>query len=255
MQRWFQEGLITHGRQKGPAIEDVILPSKTLTASERFHVYAEMYYLRLQDCLKEDFPALRALLGHHRFDEVIHEYLHAFPSAHYSLNYLGERLPRHLARQKKISKLAVDVARVEVAMSQVFDEARCPELTLEQLQAFPQDRFDDAKLPTIRALRLLELGHAVNPLITAARGEEPLPAAKRQKSWLAVYRKNLQVVRMDLSRPMFVLLEALSKGKTLAAAIRACRRVYDGPKDALQGQVFRWFGEFRKEGLFSGIRL
>src|SRR5204862_3776547 len=64
-----------------------------MTPAERLDIYANMYFFRLLDCLKEDFPKLLEALGAGRFHHLLTDYLLAWPSAHPSRRCVGARLP------------------------------------------------------------------------------------------------------------------------------------------------------------------
>ena len=84
IQRWMQ-AVITHplGVQRGidssaareqipvkvQNVEDVISRSQALTSVERLNVYANAYYARLFECLRDSYPLLVKLLGQEVFDE------------------------------------------------------------------------------------------------------------------------------------------------------------------------------------------
>lgn len=247
LQRWFQAR--TMNGEVGDAKRE-ILPSRTLSPAERLEVYSGMYFLRLHDALVEDFKTVRAVIGEAAFERLAKAYLEKHPSQHPSLNHLGDRLPRFLEGPVRVTRRALlrDIARVELAMAEVFDAPRSPPLAYEALEAVPPDAWPKARLELVPALRLLALDHAVNPLITAVRREEPLPAVKKRKSWIAVYRKDWNVWRMDLSEPMFRVLSAFERGATLERAIAA-----SGVADP--NVVFAWFQDWRREGFFAGVKL
>src|SRR5689334_16140542 len=76
-----------------------VLPIKgdnRLASVERLDIYANMYFYRIRDALKEDFPAVLKILGEMGFHNLITEYLLKYPSTHYSLRYVGRHLPRFL---------------------------------------------------------------------------------------------------------------------------------------------------------------
>src|SRR5882724_694831 len=80
-----------------PAAQMPVTPSKTLTANQRVDVYREMYWLRLREALSIDYPELQRFLGNDRFDRLCDVYVQKYPSRSYSLNRLGDHLPRFLA--------------------------------------------------------------------------------------------------------------------------------------------------------------
>src|SRR5882672_11684809 len=88
MERWFQGQIVGPHEDRTPArkAKSVILPSKHLAPEERIGIYSEMYFLRLQECLVEDYPAVVKLVGPPAFGRLARGYLKEFPSRHYSLN-------------------------------------------------------------------------------------------------------------------------------------------------------------------------
>lgn len=237
------------GRVKDAARE--ILPSRTLAPEERLGIYAEMYFLRLRDALVNDYPALRALLGAGGFEKLARAYLAKHPSRHPSLNRLGDRLPGYLARKTvRVPRRALlhDVARLELAVTEVFDEKRDATLDAKALEGIAPEAWAAARFELIAASRLLALDHRVNALVTAARREEPLPAVqkKKKKSFLVVYRKDYVVWRLELEEAAYRILEALARGVPLGRAIALSK--IDDPE-----RVFAWFQEWRKDGLFASV--
>lgn len=260
LERWFQTRIhrpqeMEHAPLPSPAPEREILPSAHLNPGERLDLYSDMYFARLHDALAEDYPAVRRQLGELRFERVAREYFQAFPSKHYSLNFLGGNFPRFLAAQRTLpGRMRLhDLAATENAMSEVFDEREASALRETDFQAIPAQAWQHAKLRLHPALRLLALDHAVNPAINASReGQGPRRVPKR-KTWLAVYRKNDRVWRMELAQPHFEALSALARGATLERALRRFAKFWRGTDSMLSVQVHRAFLEWAREGFFVSI--
>ncbi len=70
-------------------VEQVVDPSKRRTSIERLEVYANAYYARLLECLRDEFPALLHAVGDEVFDGLAFGYLQAYPSTSYTLANLG----------------------------------------------------------------------------------------------------------------------------------------------------------------------
>ncbi|MEZ0228034.1 MAG: putative DNA-binding domain-containing protein, partial [Planctomycetota bacterium] len=210
---------------------------------------AGMYFLRLHEALIADFPGVQAVLGEAGFEKLAKAYVARHPSRHPSLNHLGDLLPGFLATARvKKRALARDVARLELAMTQVFDAPRAEPLDTKTIEAVAPEAWATARLRLAPAFQLVALDHSVNALVTAVRRGDALPKAPRKKSWVAVYRKDFAVWRMDLSEPMFRVLGAFARGATLGQAIAAARIA-----DA--NQVFAWFQDWRREGFFVGLEV
>lgn len=267
MQRWMQHAIV-HAHEGRPArgrAETWILPSRTLAPAERVEIYAGMYRLRMIEALESDYPALQAAVGHHTFHELVMEYARAFPSKHYSLNFFGDHMPEFLARASsapRLKKLGVknlaflaDVARIEQALTVVFDLPESPRLDAQALAQLPPEAWASARIELIRPLQLHALAHDANKEVTALRHGKTISSTKKRPSWVCVYRKDWVVWRMDLEHAAFEILSALRSGKTLPRAIAAGARVFDGKPEALQAKIQGWFAEWGAEGFFSVLVL
>lgn len=111
LQRWLQ-AVITHpggvvagidsaGAQTeihvaAGEVESVIGRSLALGSLDRLAVYANAYYARLIECLREVFPVVCRTMGEEIFDNFAVGYLQKYPSHSYTLNELGARFARYL---------------------------------------------------------------------------------------------------------------------------------------------------------------
>lgn len=233
-------------RRLAPA-DRYLLPSRTLRPEQRLAIYADAYLARMVEALENDFPAVARLLGPGRFRSMCREYLERFPSRSRSLNPLGRRLPEILSDRPA----ARDLARVEAAMSEVFDAEAAEPLRPSDFSKIAPGKLAGARPAFVPAFRLLELDHDVNPYIDAVKRAQPqAPRLKRARSWTAVYRKEFQVCRLDLQAPAHAALSALHRGRTVSQAVAAAARLWTGTPEGLQSQIRRWFGEWVSEGFF-----
>lgn len=260
---WFQESVVgphERGRKRprlAPA-SSVILPSKTLRPEQRVDIYVDAYLARLIEALHHDFPVLTRFLGHDAFHELCRAYLEKHPSRTWSLNPLGRKLPLFLSGKVKMAKreAACALATVEVAMAEVFDEVGVAPLAPGDFAKLDPARFLTSELTFVPTFRLVEVDYAVNPYIDAVRQERKrIPPLRKKKSWIAVYRKEFKVWRLDLHPAAYAGLSVLRKeGRTVGSAVAAIARVWKGTPEALSEQIRQWFGEWSSEGFFAAIR-
>ena len=106
------------------------------TAAERLDIYANMYFFRIRDALKEDFPQLLKVIGATEFHNLITDYLLQFPPTHFSLRYAGQHLPRFLKIHRLTNKTHYlsDLAKFEWALLTAFDAADAAPLSVTDLQ-------------------------------------------------------------------------------------------------------------------------
>jgi hypothetical protein len=155
------DDLVRRGAASPGDLDAMIDAGAKMTPADRLDVYANMYFFRLLDCLKEDFPKLLEALGAGRFHNLATDYLLACPSAHPSLRYVGERLPAFLAGHAlgRECPVLADLARLEWARADLFDAADAATLTREHLATLPQDEAGDVHLRLVPACTLLNLDH------------------------------------------------------------------------------------------------
>jgi hypothetical protein len=267
VQRWLQAVIVHPGdveealaaedaaRELAPQrVSDLVRPSHSLSAAERVDIYHGMYMLRMVEALEADYPAVRHVLGEEAFQELIEEYVGAYPSRSYTLNRLGDHLPRFLEEHPERPRAAflADLARLELAVTQVFDEEDSAVLTSDQVRAVPADRWPMARVRPVRAFRLLTFEHPVLRWLDAARRREPPPVPVRRSSRVVVYRQRFSVLRLELSRPEHALLAALAAGSPLAEAVAAAAAIREKRREA---EVFSSFRTWVAEGMFAAIEM
>ena len=159
------------------------------TPSQRLDIYANMYFFRVLDVLKEHYPATRALLGDVGFHNLITDYLLRHPPTHFSIREAGRHLPELLAQHAcwPAHPCAADLARFERALNDAFDAADAPALTAAALAARRRRRLAGAALhaaPVAAAARLRLAGARLRAAVE--RGEpaaDPAPQATRLCVW------------------------------------------------------------------------
>jgi hypothetical protein len=284
VQRWFQ-AVISHPqgvaggveaeeaqrlmRLKRSELEKVIRRSKNLTAEERLGVYANAYYARLLECLRESFPVLCGALGKELFDEFAFDYLQRYPSTSYTLNRLGDRFADFLEETRPEKGNAevdwpdflIDLARLEWTIEQVFDGPGVEGkrlLAAEDLRGMDAGAFAGARLQTVVCLRLMEFKYPVNDYYTAARrgkeGDEAPEQPAPGRQYVALTRRDYVVRRMVVSGAQYALLAALQRGETVGEAIAAAAEVWEGEEEAFAAAISEWFAEWVGKGVFEGKR-
>ena len=237
----------------GERLADVVTPSHSMTPEERVGVYHGMYLMRMVEALEYDFPAVKYYLGETAFEELVTAYVQVYPSRSYTLNRLGDHMPEFLDGQTEWAdhEFLADLARFELAITEVFDDEESPVLTPEEVQRVSPDTWEHARLRPIAALRLLELRHDVVPHLKAYHQELPSPRPRRRATWIAVHRRDYSPLYLPLSRPEYRLLQALVNGTALADALAdAAQQLRSAQR---QEKIFRWFRNWVAEGLFSSV--
>lgn len=264
VQRWMQ-AVIVHPGQIGEALASeqaeqeieasnlagLIKPSHSLSPEERVEIYHDMYLLRMEEALGSDYPAIKHHLGEEAFVELVRDYVQKYPSRSYTLNRLGDHLPKFFLDERERDDTAFlhDLASAELAITQAFDSEESPRLNLDQVQAIPRDAWSTARLRPSASLRLLETRHPVAEHLNAARRDLPAPNLRHRRSFLVVWRKDYSVFQMELTRTEFVPLRSLVGGSPLGEAVALALTSLRSSES--QKKVFMWFRTWIGEGMFS----
>ena len=271
LQRWLQ-AVVMHpngaaGGIAGPGarglipeaardLETVVTCSKQLSALDRLGIYAGMYYLRLLEVLVAEYPTTRTLLGAQKFEHACRAYIEHHPSTERTLQSLSVDFPKFLKRRLrglKGARLAVDVARIERAMEEVFDAPRAEPLKFVELRKIPADRWGALRLKLTPALRLLALDCAANEYMATLRTQRKARPPAARPSFVIVYRHNLRAWRMTVTREQFALLGHLGRGQPIGRAVYlSCRQMRVRP-ERLQALLSEWFRNWSAAGLFIEI--
>jgi hypothetical protein len=235
------------------AVDEIILPSQTLQPIQRIGIYHGMYMLRMIEALTVDYAALAQFLGEHAFEHLVRDYVQQFPSRSYTFNRLGDSLPEYIASSSmKRRNFLSDLAKLELAMTHVFDEAEAEALPADAIAGIAPERIADARIIPIPALRLLAFDYDANEAFQAFRDETPMKP-RRRKTWLAIHRRDYGVYRMPLTREAHTFLESLVARETIGSAIETFHgRFRRFPE---QSDLFSWFRDWSAAGLFTAIEV
>ena len=279
LQRWMQ-AVITHpnGVEAGSAAEEarreievdpdgferVLTRSRALPAADRLAVYANAYYARLLECLREEFPSLVYTLGAELFDEFAFGYLQQCPSKSYTLHHLGAGFPGYLAESSPDDEdprwvaLLVDLATLERLYGDVFDGPGSENLELmsaERLAEIPPEAWAGACLLPAPDLRLVELRSPVHEFARAVRRKEEPTPPEPAETLLAVHRRDYVVRRHAQTRAQYVLLGAILEGATVGEAIGRAAEFAGDDMNAFGVSLQEWFHTWAAEGFFRGVEV
>jgi len=227
-----EEKLRAATRLHGLSAEDVVAESGGLDAHERLGIYARGYVLRLLECMRADFPALRGFVSDAVFDAFARAYIITRPPGSPSLYELGAGFPRFLEETKPKDRLPepglgamldlpAELARLERARAEVMraqgtedDPAAEPLTPLEVFGA-------ELALQATPCLRLLELKFPLVEFVRGADcGERPEPPAPR-RTFTAVGRANYRVFTEEIAPWQFAFLMACERPTPVYAAVQA----------------------------------
>lgn len=204
-----------------------------MTPVERLDVYANMYFFRILDVLREGYPVLLSLLGDDAFHNLVTDYLLQYPSRHWSLRWVGERLPEYLrghAAGLAAPHLA-DVAALEWALHDAFDAADATPLRAQDLAALAPEAWPELVLLADPSLRLLDLATPASRLWQDVKAGRAMTPPDRGRHPVRVWRRELRVFHKDIDPFEYEALALVAAGLPFADV---CARLAGHAGDPLE---------------------
>jgi putative DNA-binding protein len=261
------------GRPTKQIAESFIKPNDRLSSFERLEIYNCQYWFRIRDCFYEDYPGLRAILGGKKFERLGGKYLARYPSQSFTLRNLGSRLVKFLeAEPRRVlprKQLALDMARLEWAHIEAFDNETKPPLLMDDLLDADPARI---RLQLQPHLTLLKLEYQVDDFLIELKKNSGLRSEasnameqnhrrqrvkmarglKRGKNYLAVHRQDDGVYYKRLEPGQFLVLSALQRGATLGKACATLGKLKSFRGD-LGETIKKWFSTWAALGWFTAL--
>lgn len=140
---WLEQG----GTARRQQFEQTFAGSPGFSALQRLDVYANSYFYRLLDALRELSPRLSFLCGEAHFHNLVTDYVLSCPSCEPDLRRLGQRLPAFLRHHALAARwpLLVDVAELEQALSVALDAPGGTPLGEAELRALPSEQWPELR--------------------------------------------------------------------------------------------------------------
>jgi hypothetical protein len=257
-QAWFYE-LVTARQSvaatveaRGPeaqrVLDGVVDGDARLPATARLEIYADMYFARLRDVLRDEYPKTLALLGASTFHDLVVDYHLARPPSHPSLRELGARLPAFLAEHRLAADRpwAAELARLERARLELYDGPDAEILTIELLRACPPERVVGLHLRLVPSHALLTFRF---DLATLWRADDPaLVVPQPAPGTMLIWRRALEVLHRSVGDEEGSWLRSIAAGGVTFEAL--CGELAANRSDEqAAARAFELVGRWATDGL------
>jgi len=242
---------ITSAAPPGPErLRACFAGSPGLPAEDRVAIYAGMYLARLEDGLRQTFPALARQLGDQELGALAGDYLRRHPSHHHDIGQVGRRLGPFLRRHPDPARPDLaDLAALEWARQAAFFAPDRTAAGPELFAALAPGDFAAAVLRLHPALRRLELPYDPAPLWRSLQDEVAPGPPVAGPATVAIWRRGFEVAHATLAGDEAEALRRAAAGAPLAEVCAAFAEAPD-PAAAAHRALASWLAE----GWIAGLR-
>jgi uncharacterized protein (UPF0276 family) len=231
-----------------------IRPKPEFTPSEQLQVYINSYHWRLEDVVREDYPVLMHYLGEETFDNLVVEYVLKTPSTWFNASHYVSPFPTFVAKRLPEDIFAQEMAILETALALVFHEEETEALQQSHIDGLTPDALMAAKLALRKASRLFAFTYPVNQYFLQVMNEESPKKPGCGESYVAVFRHEDIVWRLDLEQAEYELLKLLESDRNVGEALEEISGMNILPDDQLIGSLQMWFARWMRNGLLANFQ-
>jgi hypothetical protein len=234
-----------------PALVRAVERRAPLGPADRLDIYAQMYWGRLHDVLREDFPRVAASLGPERFAALVCAYLARNPSTNPSVRHVGRGFAEFLAgASAEAPPFLADLARLEWARLAVFDAPDARPLRVDDLRGVAPAEWPSLTLRLVPAVRCLRSAWPVHELWTAAEEGGPPERVRPAETSIRVWRDGFMVYQASMDPREQLALARVVRGERFAGVCAALGALM-GPEEAAREAaqlLLRWV----EDGILAG---
>jgi len=218
----FVNDVIFNDAKPNHALLEQMIPIGKLNPLQVIEVYANDYRYRMLEAMQVNFESVWMVLGDDNFQELIFEFIKAYPSSEYDLNLYGTKFPEFLSTKNELLEsmpFLVSLANFEIIFWKMFQQKKPQPSTLTPEEIFSSQLiFDDN-------LMLFESEFNVFPIFQYKDKsldeffEYNDPAIINRPAFYLMYKNQQQVTCHLLSKAQFDFFSALRNSTTLIELI------------------------------------
>ena len=231
--------------------DEWIRAKKDFPADAQLAVYINAYRGRLFGVTAEDYPVLKHYLGEDRFDALITDFVNHAQSTHFNISRYPLQLPAFLVKHAASDAFALELAALEASIVRLMDEAETPPLEPHHLEGMSAETLMESSLHPRAALELFAFEYPVNAYYRAVKEDQSPAAPPHQKNYLAVFRHEDSVWRMDLEADEYSMLSRLFAGQNIGEALEAVQAEHAIADEAIGGLLNHWFPRWMRNGILA----
>lgn len=211
---------------------------------EQLAVYANAYRYRLYDAVAEDYPVLRHYLTDKIFSDLIWAFVEEVLPDHFNIGRFALKLPAFIQQALPDDAFAHAMCQLETTVAQMTDPTETQPLDEADIQGLTAETLLGLTLYPRQALALMQFDQQVNAYYQSVMDDQTPDEPLHEAVYLAVFRHEDVVWRMELEAQEFGLLSKLFSGASIGETLA------DVEEDA-QYKITEYFSKWMRNGLLA----
>ncbi len=239
VQRWMHDALVFPRRTSREAIGAQLASFPGLSDVEGLAIYQRGYFLRIANCMREQFPALCHALGEPLFNDFVAEYIRERPPESHTLYDLGRRFPSFLDESRPDRDqppdereawidFMIDLAHFERQMFVMFDASG------HEGKPFATFETPDERLRLQPAFAVGAYRFPVAAYYHAVRQKQPAELPPAEASYAALVRTDYLTRTVVLGEPEYLFLKRMVDGGGVAEGLLAVAQYLKATPDEVR---------------------
>lgn len=210
-----------------PSYLEFVFSSSSSEKIDRFDIYAEGYFSRILDYMRETFFKTRKAVGDETFTLLVAEYLKAFPSKYTSIDEVGCDFTNFITEFDaiKLDEWIFDLARFEWSWIESFyaEDVKVQNGWQDELAKNP-----NSSLLVHSSVRLVRSDwplHQLIQLLDSDEGKVLGDFSEKSNCAMIIYRANDEIHYEEISLSCFQILEKLKNGNSLNESLNQIQNI------------------------------
>jgi hypothetical protein len=244
------EGLAGEPKLAAGGLGAIITGDDRMDPQARVGIYAEAYFYRLLDVLKEDFPATLEVAGADQFHNLVTGYLIDYPPTEPSIFYAGQYFARYLRAHPIAARVPFigDLAHLERIVLESFHAADATALDGAAMRAIAPQAWPAIAMRTHPAMHLVACAWRVDEVLRAIEDDRAWHAPARTSATIVVWRRAARVYyrAAEPAESAALALADVDSGTTFGAictAIAESAQAHDDVPGLIQQLLGRWLDD------------
>jgi uncharacterized protein (UPF0276 family) len=211
---------------------------------DQLAVYVQAYRSRLQRAVAEDYIVLQGYLGQGEFYRLIQEFVQEARPTDFHIGRFALTLPSFLTDKIPQDVFAQELCQLETAIAALAFLKDSAPLEPHHLEGLKVENFMESRLYPRQALKLMHFAYPVNAYYRKVMAGISAKKPRRKTSYLALFRHEDVVWRLELHAKEYALLRALFAGKTIGAVLESI-------EPSATCDISQYFARWMRNGLLA----